>query len=394
MKKIALVFGTRPEAIKLAPVYLAAKGKRPEIHPEIWLTGQHQEMLTQVMDIFGLVAERNFSIMTPNQSLNQIAARVLNCFEAAALENRPDIVVVQGDTTTTAAASLAAFYLKIPVAHIEAGLRTNNKFSPYPEEANRRISSVLADFHFAPTEQAKNNLLAEGIAPTQIWVTGNTVIDALDIVVQKVRTSPPVLSADFPLSAFENQKKVVLITGHRRENFGSGFESLCLAIRTLAEDNPDVSFVYPVHLNPQVREPVYRLLAGSANVHLIEPLDYQAFVWAMDRASFVISDSGGIQEEAPHLGKPVLVTRDTTERPEAVAAGTARLVGTEYESIVGQASLLLHNKRAYEKMSKASNPFGDGHASERIIDVLLNTSLNAPLNALGLKDLGLNALDR
>lgn len=386
MKKMAFVFGTRPEAIKLAPVYLAAKGKSSEIRPEIWLTGQHQEMLTQVMDIFSLVAERNFSIMTPNQSLNQIAARVLDCFETAALENRPDIVVVQGDTTTTAAASLAAFYLKIPVAHVEAGLRTNNKFSPYPEEANRRITSVLADFHFAPTQQAKNNLLAEGIPPTQIWVTGNTVIDALDIVVQKVRTSRPALSADFPLSAFECQNKVVLITGHRRENFGSGFESLCLAIRTLAEKNPNVSFVYPVHLNPHVREPVYRLLAGSANVHLIEPLDYRAFVWAMDRASFVISDSGGVQEEAPHLGKPVLVTRDTTERPEAVAAGTARLVGTEYESIVEQASLLLHNRQAYEEMSKASNPFGDGHASERIIEVLQNTP--------GLKEFGPKTLER
>jgi len=370
VKNIALIFGTRPEAIKLAPLYLELARKKSPFRPLVWLTGQHRQMLDQVVDIFGLPVDRDFNIMQPGQSLTAITTAVLSALETAFVSTRPDCMLVQGDTTTVFAAALAAFYHKIPIGHVEAGLRTDNKYSPYPEEINRRMATQLADFHFAPTEQARKNLLAEKVPKQSIWVTGNTVIDALDIIIHQVRNTRPVLPQQFPLFSIEAGKKMVLITGHRRENFGSGFETLCMAIKRLALHYTDIEFVYPVHLNPNVREPVYRILHGTANIHLIEPLEYRSFAWAMDHCYFLLSDSGGIQEEAAHLGKPVLIMRDTTERPEALEAGSARLVGTDFNAIVANASRLLDDECTYAAMSKSHNLFGDGCASKRIADIL------------------------
>lgn len=368
--KVALVLGTRPEAIKLAPLYLCLSRAPEDFTPQLWLTGQHRELLDRALVTFGLRAHRDFNLMRPGQTPADVACAVLAGFQAAFAEERPDMIVVQGDTTTAFAAALAGFYARIPVAHVEAGLRTWNRFSPYPEEVNRQMISSLADLHFAPTERARENLLGLGIAEDCIRVTGNTVIDALDIVSRQVRQTPPALPPDFPVERLADGRRMILITGHRRENFGGGFESICRAIARLAERYPNCEFIYPVHLNPNVRGPVMRLLSGRDNVHLIEPLSYEPFVWAMDRAHLLLSDSGGVQEEAPHLGTPVLVMRDTTERPEAIDAGTALLVGTDEARIVSSTVRLMEDVEVYDAMCRAVNPFGDGHASERIAEAL------------------------
>ncbi|MFC1782531.1 non-hydrolyzing UDP-N-acetylglucosamine 2-epimerase, partial [Planctomycetota bacterium] len=331
----------------------------------------HREMLDQVMETFDLKGDRDFNLMEPGQSITDVTAAVVRALEKVFLEERPDAILVQGDTTTVFAAALAAFYAKITIGHVEAGLRTATKYSPYPEEMNRRLTSHLADFHFAPTEGAKNNLRAENVGEDQIWVTGNTVIDALDIIVGQVRQNPPALPEDFPAEVPAKDKRMVLITGHRRENFGAGFESICQAIVELAHRYPATEFVYPVHLNPNVRKPVFELLKGISNISLIEPLGYKQFIWLMDRCFFLLSDSGGVQEEAPHLGKPVLVMRETTERPEALEAGTAKLVGVDRSTIVGEACRLMDDPAEYARMSRARNPFGDGRASGRIADILV-----------------------
>ncbi|NLN91792.1 MAG: UDP-N-acetylglucosamine 2-epimerase (non-hydrolyzing) [Candidatus Hydrogenedens sp.] len=364
--KIAIVFGTRPEAIKLAPLYLQLKKEPERFHPLLWVTGQHRQMLDQVLDTFGLEPDRDFNLMQPGQTLTDVTCAVLTHLQQAFAEERPDLLIVQGDTTTVFAGALAAFYARIPVGHVEAGLRTWNRHSPWPEEINRQLSSCLAELHFAPTEKAQQNLLSIGIAEKDVWVTGNTVIDALDIVVKRVTETPPAFPGDFPVDLLADKRSMVLVTGHRRESFGSGFRNICQALLELSQHYPHTEFIYPVHMNPNVRQPVNELLSGQKNIHLIEPLPYESFVWAMNRAHFLLSDSGGVQEEAPHLGKPVVVMRDTTERPEAIEAGTSVLVGTNPRAIVQACRRLMDDENAYQKMSQAVNPFGDGRASERI----------------------------
>jgi UDP-N-acetylglucosamine 2-epimerase (non-hydrolysing) len=368
--KILCVFGTRPEAIKMAPLAMAlAVDKRFEA--KVCVTGQHREMLDQVLDLFGLKPSYDLSVMRPGQDLSDITTAVLQGMKTVLGEFRPDMVLVHGDTATTFAATLAAYYQQIPVAHVEAGLRTGNLYSPWPEEANRKLTGALATIHFAPTETSRHNLLREGIDPAAIHVTGNTVIDALLEVVAKLDTTEVLQKQLREQFAFLREgKRVILVTGHRRESFGDGFERICQALAETAKAFPDVEIVYPVHLNPNVREPVNRLLAGIENIHLIEPLDYLPFVYLMNRAYLILTDSGGIQEEAPSLGKPVLVMRDTTERPEAVDAGTVRLVGTEVEAISSNLHTLLTDPQAYQRMSFAHNPYGDGKACARIIDGL------------------------
>jgi UDP-N-acetylglucosamine 2-epimerase (non-hydrolysing) len=373
LRNVVLVFGTRPEAIKLAPLYLELCRRPDRFAPRIWVTAQHRQMLDQVLKTFDLRPDRDFDLMRHDQSITRVTTAVLAALETALAEERPDAILIQGDTTTAFAAALAAFYAKVPVGHVEAGLRTPTKYAPFPEEMNRRLATRLTDWHFAPTDWARRNLLAEGVPADRVYVTGNTVIDALALVVERVRRRRPALPDAFPLAALENGRRMVLITGHRRENFGAGFEAICRAIADLAGRYPDCLFVYPVHLNPNVREPVYRILRGRPNVSLIEPLDYEPFVWAMDRCFFLLSDSGGVQEEAPFLGKPVLVMRETTERPEAIEAGTARLVGADRDRIVAEAARLFDDASAYQSMSRAHNPFGDGHAAQHIADVLERT---------------------
>ena len=369
MKKALVVFGTRPEAIKMAPVVMELKQNfGGEVR--VCVTAQHRQMLDQVLSLFGIVPEYDLNLMKPGQDLTDITANVLLAMRQVLDEFMPDVVLVHGDTTTTFAASLAAYYKKIPVAHVEAGLRTGNIYSPWPEEMNRKLAGSIAAFHFAPTETSRDNLLRESIAAESIHVTGNTVIDALLDVVKKIENDP-VLRADLE-SRFEfldARKRLILITGHRRENFGKGFEGICQALSKLAERS-DVELVYPVHLNPNVQEPVRRLLGGKSNIHLIDPLDYLPFVYLMNRAYLIVTDSGGIQEEAPSLGKPVLVIRDTTERPEAVAAGTVKLVGTDPACICREADALLDSIAAYQKMAFAHNPYGDGAAASRIVQIL------------------------
>ncbi len=373
--KVLTVFGTRPEAIKMAPLVksLAAHGA---IDSRVCVTAQHRQMLDQVLALFGIEPDWDLDLMRPGQDLYSITAGILERIAEVYRAWKPDLVLVHGDTATTFAASLAAFYQRIPVGHVEAGLRTGDLSSPWPEEANRQLTSVLARLHFAPTETSRCNLLKENVAGDKIVVTGNTVIDALLSVKAKLEGSPE-LAAELArcVPFLRPAARMVLITGHRRENFGEGFERVCRAIATLAKSFPDVDFVYPVHLNPNVREPVNRLLCGIGNVSLIEPLDYLPFVYLMMRSHVILTDSGGIQEEAPSLGKPVLVMRDTTERPEAVAAGTVRLVGTDVESIVGGVTTLLTDQCEYQAMSFAHNPYGDGRACERIVDALLHTPL-------------------
>lgn len=366
MRKVMLIFGTRPEAIKMAPLVKAFQADKENFNAVVCVTGQHREMLDQVLEIFGIIPDYDLNIMKPGQDLYDVTSRVLLRMRTVLEKERPDIVIVHGDTTTSMAAALAAFYQHIPVAHVEAGLRTHDKTSPWPEEMNRQITSRIAQWHFAPTELSKRNLISEGIDESNIFVTGNTVIDALHIITKQLG-----INADT-----HHQHRMVLITCHRRENFGNGLYNICKAIKTLAEKYPDVAFVYPMHPNPNVRQTIYGYFGPEQNVRnrmknlkFIEPLDYLGFVTLMSRATIVLTDSGGIQEEAPGLGKPVLVVRNTTERPEAIEAGTVKLVGTNCDSIIKEVSILLDNDNAYRIMSHAVNPYGDGRACERIINV-------------------------
>lgn len=372
MLKVLSVFGTRPEAIKMAPV-VKALSRMPGFESKVCVTAQHRQMLDQVLTLFDIVPDFDLDLMQPGQDLTEITANVLGGMKRVLKEWRPDLILVHGDTTTTFAASLAAYYEKIPVGHVEAGLRTGNIYSPWPEEMNRRLTGAISALHFAPTERARQNLLAEGVADQHIHVTGNTVIDALLEVVDRVSHDESLkagFAAQFPF--LDDSKKLILVTGHRRENFGDGFENICGALKTLGQRS-DVQIVYPVHLNPNVQEPVQRILSDCPQVQLIAPLDYLPFVYLMSRSYLIITDSGGVQEEAPSLGKPVLVMRDTTERPEALEAGTVRLVGTDGERIVREATELLDDPLAYEKMSRAISPYGDGCSSERITSCLSKT---------------------
>lgn len=373
------VFGTRPEAIKMAPVILELNRRTHEGHDietVVCVTAQHRQMLDQVLTLFDIVPHFDLNVMTPDQSLFTLTARILEGIGDVLEHARPDLILVHGDTTTTFAASLAAYYRNIPIGHVEAGLRTQDKYRPFPEELNRRLTGVIADIHFAPTENAKNNLLKENISPEKILVTGNTVIDALYHTVDRIRRHP-VRFSDYGkgydyLDSLETGEKIILVTGHRRENFGQGFENICLALSRLALRRPDVHFVYPVHLNPHVREPVYRIIGKRENIHLLPPLDYEPFVALMSRAYLILTDSGGIQEEAPSLGKPVIVMRDATERPEAVEAGTVRLVGTDTDRIIDAVESLLNDQACYKRMSLSHNPYGDGHAAGHIADYLVD----------------------
>lgn len=370
--KVLLVFGTRPEAIKMAPLARLLGGD-PRFDCRICVTGQHRQMLDQVLTIFDLEANYDLQIMRPNQDLSDVTSAVLLGMRKVFEQFRPDIVLVHGDTATTFAASLAAYYQQIPIGHVEAGLRTHNLYSPWPEEANRKLTGALTELHFAPTRTAAANLKREGVAEDQIHVTGNTVIDALLQVVARLKTDEALKGQVAErLPPLDAGRKLLLVTGHRRESFGGGFERICLALSRIAQAHADVDVVYPVHLNPKVQEPVNRLLAGIPNIRLIEPQEYLPFVYLMDCAHLVLTDSGGVQEEAPSLGKPVLVMRDTTERPEAVDAGTVKLVGTDAELIERQVTRLLNDAEEYARMSFAHNPYGDGVASQRIVDTLVN----------------------
>lgn len=382
MKKIMLVFGTRPEAIKMAPLVKEFQKYPDTFQTIVCVTGQHREMLDQVLKIFEIIPDYDLNIMKQGQDLYDVTARVLTGMRNVLKECQPEVVLVHGDTTTSTAAALAAFYQQIPVGHVEAGLRTHNIYSPWPEEMNRQLTGRIATYHFAPTPLSRQNLLQENVADEKIHVTGNTVIDALYWVVKKIKENQSlrkelegILSgAGYDVSRLIGGKKLILITGHRRENFGEGFIHICTAIRDLAQKYPNVDFVYPMHLNPNVRKPIHEVfgknLSGLGNMFFIEPLEYLSFVYLMEKSSIVLTDSGGIQEEAPGLGKPVLVMRDTTERPEALTAGTVKLVGTDYDRISKEISALLEYPQAYEKMSKAVNPYGDGVACHRIVLIL------------------------
>jgi UDP-N-acetylglucosamine 2-epimerase (non-hydrolysing) len=370
-QEVLVVFGTRPEAIKMVPVVQALR-RLPNVETRMLVTAQHRQMLDQVLDLFEVTPDEDLDLMQPGQDLPGLFARILQGVSDSVTRTRPSLVLVHGDTSTTLAAALAAFYGGVPVGHVEAGLRTGNMRSPWPEEANRRLTAPLAELHFAPTEGARANLVAEGISADSIHVTGNTVIDALVATAARLRQdSGLVARMNAQLPALDEGKRTILVTGHRRENFGAGFENLCLALRDLAERG-DVELVYPVHLNPNVQKPVNHILGNVPGVHLIPPQDYLPFVNLMMRSALILTDSGGIQEEAPSLGKPVLVSRDTTERPEAVTAGTVRLVGTDRERIVAEASRLLDDTDAYAAMATAHNPFGDGRASARIATIVGN----------------------
>lgn len=371
MKKILLVFGTRPEAIKMAPLAIALKKLNNEFETKVCVTGQHREMLDQVLNLFNLETDFDLNLMKPGQTLADITSGVLQGLNKVFEDWVPDIILVHGDTATTFAASLAAYYHKIEVGHVEAGLRTGNIYSPWPEEANRKLTSVLTTYHFAPTQISYDNLIKENIDPINIVITGNTVIDALLTVKEKVETEQD-MQARFAkqFDFLDVDKKLVLVTGHRRENFGKGFENICLALANIAKKNTDVQIVYPVHLNPNVQKPVNELLSGIDNIKLIEPQDYLPFVYLMNKSYLILTDSGGIQEEAPSLGKPVLVMRDTTERPEAVSAGTVKLVGTDPVVIEDSVMELLENQDLYKKMTEAHNPYGDGTACQQIINFL------------------------
>lgn len=381
MKKILLVFGTRPEAIKMAPLVIKLKQQSDAFQTIVCVTGQHREMLDQVLRIFEITPDFDLNIMKHGQDLYDVTARVLTGMRDILKETQPDVVLVHGDTTTSTAAALAAFYQQIPVGHVEAGLRTRNIYSPWPEEMNRQITGRIATYNFAPTQLSKKNLEEESVAGS-IVVTGNTVIDALHMVVERLHSNSALAAeqatiltkAGYDVSRLENGKKLILITGHRRENFGEGFINMVTAMKDLSEKFPDVDFVYPMHLNPNVRKPIHEVFGEDLTIYknffFIEPLQYLEFVYLMEKSHIVLTDSGGIQEEAPGLGKPVLVMRDTTERPEAVTAGTVRLVGTDYDKIINSVSELLDNQEAYQQMSKAVNPYGDGKACQRIVNYL------------------------
>ncbi len=369
--KVLSIFGTRPECIKMAPVIKKLK-QEPRIESRVCVTAQHRQMLDQVLDLFQIRPDVDLNIMVDNQGLEETGAAILLQLKPVFEKHSPDLVLVQGDTSTTIYGALAAFYAHIPVAHVEAGLRTGDKSNPWPEEMNRRVTSLVADLHFAPTDQASENLLTDGIDPGDIIVTGNTVIDALLNVSGIIDTDPYLIAKLEKQFAFlASDRRILLVTGHRRENFGQPFEHLCLGLRELATRS-DVQIVYPVHLNPRVKEPVERILGGVQHIHLIDPLDYAAFVYLMRTSYLIITDSGGVQEEAPTLGKPVLVVREKTERPEGVAAGTAKLAGTSTERIVKEASLLLDTQDEYEKMARTHNPYGDGRASQRIVKRIID----------------------
>ena len=374
MKKILLVFGTRPEAIKMAPLVKALQKDTEHFETRVCVTAQHRQMLDQVLEVFGITPEYDLNIMAPNQDLYDMTAKVLLGLREVLKDFRPDTVLVHGDTTTSMAASLAAFYMQIPVGHVEAGLRTYNMLSPWPEEMNRQVTDRICTYYFAPTEQSKVNLLQENIDAKKIFITGNTVIDALLMAVDIISTTAGVkekMAKELQEKGYTvGDREYILVTGHRRENFGDGFLHICKAIKELAALHPEMDIVYPVHLNPNVQKPVYELLSGLSNVYLISPLDYLPFIYAMQHSTLLLTDSGGVQEEAPSLGKPVLVMRDTTERPEAVEAGTVKLVGTNAEAIVSNVTALLLDKEMYKRMSETHNPYGDGQACERIIAAL------------------------
>lgn len=380
MKTILLIFGTRPEAIKMAPLVKEFQRYSDDYKTVVCVTGQHREMLDQVLQIFEIKPDYDLNIMKQGQDLYDVTARVLVGLRDLLKAVSPDVVLVHGDTTTSMAAALAAFYQQIPVGHVEAGLRTHNIYSPWPEEINRQLTGRIATYHFAPTPLSRQNLLNEGVEPAHIHVTGNTVIDALYWVVDRIKSdgalsqtlSEELLHSGYDVNRLSQGKKLVLITGHRRENFGDGFIRICKAIKTLVEQYPEVDFVYPMHLNPNVRKPIHEAFDGRSydNMYFIEPLEYLSFVYLMEKSTIVLTDSGGIQEEAPGLGKPVLVMRDTTERPEALEAGTVKLVGTDYDKIVGEVSRLIDDPLYYKTMSEAVNPYGDGKACERIVELL------------------------
>ena len=374
MKKILLVFGTRPEAIKMAPLVKAFQKDTEHFETRVCVTAQHRQMLDQVLEVFGITPEYDLNIMAPNQDLYDITAKVLMGLREVLKDFRPDTVLVHGDTTTSMAASLAAFYMQIPVGHVEAGLRTYNMLSPWPEEMNRQVTDRICTYYFAPTEQSKKNLLHENIDEKKIFITGNTVIDALLMAVDIISSTSGMeekIAKEFQEKGYTvGNREYILVTGHRRENFGEGFLHICKAIKDLSALHPDMDIVFPVHLNPNVQKPVYELLSGVDNVYLISPLDYLPFIYAMQHSTLLLTDSGGVQEEAPSLGKPVLVMRDTTERPEAVEAGTVKLVGTDAEAIVSNVTALLQDKEMYKRMSETHNPYGDGQACERIMAAL------------------------
>jgi len=374
MKKILIVFGTRPEAIKMVPLIKEFK-KYNDFEIKICVSAQHRQMLDQVLNLFEIKPDYDLDIMRANQDLYDISSRVLLGMRDVMKDFCPNVVLVHGDTTTSFVGALAAFYQKIKIGHVEAGLRTNDLYSPFPEEANRQITGVLADFHFAPTQSSKQNLIKENKNPNSIIVTGNTVIDTLFLMIEKIEKNvnlrdeiTSILRLKY--SNFGSERKFILVTGHRRENFGDGFLNICDALKNIAQNNPEIDIVYPVHLNPNVQKPVTEILSNLSNVYLIDPLEYEKFVYLMSKSFFIITDSGGIQEEAPSLGKPVLVTRDTTERPEALQSGTVKLVGTNKNIIIKEAQNLILQKDEFEKMSKANNPYGDGKASERIVEFL------------------------
>lgn len=383
-KNIMLVFGTRPEAIKMAPLVKEFQKYPDKFRTTVCVTGQHREMLDQVLNIFDVVPDYDLNIMKSGQDLYDITSRILLGMRDVFSQTKPDVVMVHGDTTTSMAAALAAFYQQTRVGHVEAGLRTNNIYSPWPEEMNRQITGRIATYHFSPTSLGRDNLLHEGVHSDRIWVTGNTVIDALYAIVGRIKHNEALQSslkkvldrAGYDVDRLSNEnsfRRLILITGHRRENFGEGFLQICHAIKTLSETYTSVDFVYPMHLNPNVREPIKEFFSGvfQGNLFFIEPLEYLPFVYLMEKSDLVLTDSGGIQEEAPSLGKPVLVMRDTTERPEALDAGTVKLVGTDYDKIVSEVSSLLDNTEYYKEMSRAINPYGDGHASEQIVAALM-----------------------
>jgi UDP-N-acetylglucosamine 2-epimerase (non-hydrolysing) len=370
MKKVSVIFGTRPEAIKLCPLILELQ-KRPQFDVDVCVTAQHRELLDQVLNVFEVVPDTDLNLMQKNQTLASFTSRAIKSIHDYLNQCKPNLVIIQGDTTTVLCAALSAFYNRIPVGHVEAGLRTGNKYSPFPEEINRKLATHIADYHFAPTNLSRENLLHEGIPEEKIFVTGNPVIDALHIAVEKIKINlPHVPGLPAELMDGFSTCPLVLITGHRRENFGDGFANICRAISELSKRFPEVAFVYPVHLNPNVRKPVFEILSGRENIHLIEPLGYLPFVALMNRSTLVLTDSGGVQEEAPSLGKPVLVMRDTTERPEAVDAGTVKLTGTDKQAIVDSVAALLTDEVSYDAMARAVNPYGDGKACQRIVTAI------------------------
>jgi UDP-N-acetylglucosamine 2-epimerase (non-hydrolysing) len=376
MKKILIVFGTRPEAIKMAPLIKEFEKNQNFFNTKVCVTAQHREMLDQVLDLFDITPEYDLDIMKPDQDLYDVTSNILLKIKPVLESFKPDVVLVHGDTATTFATSLAAYYQKIKIGHVEAGLRTEDLYSPWPEEGNRRLTGVLTDYHFSPTDTSKKNLLNEGVNNESIFVTGNTVIDALQLVVNRIKNNEILrlkIENTIIQSGFQElNSKFILVTGHRRENFGQGFLNICEALKVLAKNNPDIYILYPVHLNPNVRRPVNELLANVNNIKLVEPFQYEEFIYLMSKSYLILTDSGGIQEEAPSLGKPVLVMRDTTERPEAVEAGTVRLVGSDRDNIIKEVQDLIDDSDEYQKMSKAHNPYGDGNASKNIVKILRN----------------------